>query len=129
MDSGQTRDSGGDVELALGAGNDGMELRGSRFHQRGFELEQSGSFAEGDGIWSEQLEAEKLAAGWSVSGRMRRVGAPLDEEGEQTVCVVFHVQRFPVQDIAVRPFARTGSGSFSSDASSREVGCEHLNVA
>jgi hypothetical protein len=85
-------------------------------------------FVEGGWIWSEQLEAEELAAGRGIVGGMGRVGAPLDEEREQAVCVVFQIESFPVQNAAVRAFARTGSGSFSTDSCPGEVACEHLNV-
>jgi hypothetical protein len=106
-----------------------VELRDRVLRERGFEAEECDLFVEGGRIGGEQLEAEELAAGRSVSGRVRRVGTPFNKKGKQTVCVVFQVQRFPMQDAAVGAFARTGSGSFSTDSCPSEVGCEHLHVS
>jgi hypothetical protein len=122
-------DSGGDVEFAFGARDDGVELRARVLRERGFEVEECDLFVESGWIGSEQLEAQELAAGRSVSGRMRRVGAPFNKKGKQTVGVVFQVQCFPVQDAAIGAFARTGSWSFGGDSGSGKIGREHLKVA
>ena len=106
-----------------------MELRDRVLRERGFEVQERDLFVEGGWIGSEQLEAEELAAGRSVSGRVRRVGTPFNEKGKQTVCVLFQVQCFPVQDAAVGAFARTGSGSLGGDSGSGKIGREHLKVA
>lgn len=54
--------SGGDVELAVGAGNDRVELWGVAFDDGGFEVEGGDGLVEGGWVWCEQLEAEELAA-------------------------------------------------------------------
>ena len=60
----------------LEAGNDGVvSLRGRAFCNRGCEHESSCDFSEVSRVWREQLEAEELAAGRSVFGRMGGVGA------------------------------------------------------
>ena len=60
---------------------------------------------------------------------MRRVGAPFDEEGKQAVCVVFEIERFPAEHVAVGAFAGAGSRTFGNDAGVGEVGSEDFNVA
>jgi hypothetical protein len=62
--------SGRDVQLAFGAGNDGVELRGRAFCDGGREHNLSAGLGQGGWIWCEQLEAKELAAGRRVGRRM-----------------------------------------------------------
>src|ERR1700740_125697 len=51
-----------------------------------------------------------------VGGGMRRIGIPLDEEGENAVVVVGEVERFPFEQPAVRTLAGTGIRTSEDDS-------------
>src|SRR6267378_1358333 len=51
----------------------------------------------------------ELAPFRGVLGRMKRIGTPFDEEGEQAVFIVFEIEGFPLQEFAVRTLTRAGS--------------------
>ncbi len=51
-----------------------------------------------------------------ILGRVNRVGAPFDEEGEKALAVVGEVDGFPVEDAAVGTLARAVVGAFEFDS-------------
>lgn len=71
------------------------------------------------GIGAHDLEIIEGAALRGVGGRMRGIGAPFDEEGEQTVMSVGEVDGFPVEDFSIGAGARTGRGAFKATPASR----------
>src|SRR5258708_28542972 len=79
----------GDVELAFGADDNGVEVRGAAFRDGYSKAEFGSGFAQSGRIWCKQFKAKELAARRCVFGWMRRIGAPLNKKRQQAVGIVF----------------------------------------
>src|SRR6266566_4720333 len=66
-------------------------------------------------IGAHDFEIFQLAMRGSILGRMDRVSAPFDEEGEETVAIVGEIDGFPGEDAAVRALSGAVVGAGEGD--------------
>ena len=59
---------------------------------------------------------------------MKRIGAPFDEEGEETVSIILEIEGFPLQELAVRPLTRAGPRTIKRNARLTQPHREFLEI-
>jgi len=97
----EARGSGAELDVAFGAADEGVkagfvtaldgEVEADAFEGRGEFL----------GIGAHDFKIIQGAFCGCIPGRVDRVGAPFNEEGEEAVAVVGEVDRFPVEDAPI----------------------------
>src|SRR6267154_3964710 len=59
---------------------------------------------------------------------MKRIGAPFDEEGEETVSIILEIKSFPLQEFAVRTLTRAGPRTIRRNARLTQPHREFLEI-
>ena len=73
-------------------------------------------FHERGGTWRGGFEERETAALRRVHRGVKRVGAPLNEKGQEASGVISQYERLPVEDAAIEALARAGRGAGCGDA-------------
>ena len=100
---------------AVGTGDAGEELGLFAMRDGNVEVEKRADALQSGVGWSGEFEAEDLATGWRVGGRMGSAGAPLDEEGEKASLIVVKIESLPLEKEAVGAFARARRGTVEGE--------------